>query len=56
LNNQGTGSELSICKRIIEKMGGTIRVESEGLNHGTKLIIQMSANSMLKPKDISNDS
>lgn len=39
MNNRGTGLGLSICKRIIEKMGGTVRVESEGIGHGTQFII-----------------
>ena len=43
LNNQGTGLGLSICKNIIEKMGGTVKVESEGRGHGTKFIIVLSA-------------
>ena len=43
LNSQGTGLGLSICKHIIEKMGGNVRVESEGENKGTSFIIQLSA-------------
>ena len=39
LNSQGTGLGLSICKHIIEKMGGSVRVESEGDNQGTSFII-----------------
>ena len=39
LNIQGTGLGLSICKHIIEKMGGKVRVESEGDNKGTLFII-----------------
>ncbi len=52
LNNQGTGLGLSICKQIIEKMGGSVRVESEGLGHGTKFIIALSAFAKVNPLDI----
>lgn len=43
MNKQGTGLGLSICKNIIEKMGGTVAVESEGQGKGTTFIIQLSA-------------
>jgi signal transduction histidine kinase len=46
-NKQGTGLGLSICKNIIEKMGGEVKVESEGLGHGTCFIIYMKGISML---------
>jgi signal transduction histidine kinase len=39
MNNQGTGLGLSICKHIIEKMGGNVRVESNGKGFGTTFII-----------------
>jgi signal transduction histidine kinase len=48
MNKQGTGLGLSICKNIIEKMGGVVRVESEGVGKGTSFIIQMSACSKIK--------
>lgn len=48
INKQGTGLGLSICKNIIEKMGGIVKVESEGINKGTSFIIQMSARSKIK--------
>ena len=47
---------LSICKHIIEKMGGNVRVESQGLGHGTTFIISISAHSKVKTKDIITDS
>jgi signal transduction histidine kinase len=43
INRQGSGLGLSICKHLIEKMGGEVRVESEGLGHGTTFIIEMQA-------------
>ena len=47
LNSQGTGLGLSICKHIIEKMGGNVRVESEGEDLGTSFIIQLTASSQI---------
>lgn len=40
---KGTGFGLSICKEIIEKMGGTIRAESEGEGKGTSFIVTLYA-------------
>ncbi len=39
LNSQGTGLGLSICRHIIQKMGGSVKVESEGKDKGTSFII-----------------
>ena len=38
---KGTGFGLQICKEMIEKMGGTIEAQSEGLNMGTTFIIKL---------------
>jgi signal transduction histidine kinase len=38
-NERGTGLGLSICKSLLEKMGGTVTVESEGLGIGTTFIM-----------------
>ena len=38
-NKQGTGLGLSICKHFITKMGGDVKVESEGIGHGTSFVI-----------------
>jgi len=43
VNLRGTGLGLSICKRIIEKMGGSVIVDSEGLGFGTSFIITLTA-------------
>ena len=44
---KGTGLGLSICKHFITKMGGDVKVESEGIGHGTSFIIQMRTISRL---------
>ena len=43
MNKSGTGLGLSICKNIIEKMGGSVRVESEGIGLGTTFIISITS-------------
>lgn len=43
LNKTGTGLGLSICKHLIEKMGGSVKVESLGIGHGTTFIIKKQA-------------
>jgi len=40
-NERGTGLGLSICKSLLERMGGTVSVESEGIGHGTTFVIQI---------------
>ena len=40
-NKTGTGLGLSICKHLIEKMGGKVKVESEGIGKGTTFVIKM---------------
>lgn len=42
-NEAGTGLGLSFCKDFIEKMNGTIRVESEGKDKGSKFTITLPA-------------
>ena len=46
-NKQGTGLGLSICKHFITKMGGDVKVQSEGDGHGTSFIINLRAISKL---------
>ena len=39
VNKTGTGLGLSICKHFISKMGGDVKVHSDGIGHGTSFII-----------------
>ena len=43
---------LSICKNIIEKMGGKVHVESEGIGKGTTFVITMQAISKIDKNEI----
>ena len=45
-NNKSSGLGMSICKRIVERHGGTIHCESLGLGRGTDVIIKLP----VKPK------
>jgi len=49
-NAQGTGLGLSICKRMIEKMGGSVSVDSVE-NEGTTFTVQLVLQSKALPKD-----
>jgi two-component system, sensor histidine kinase and response regulator len=40
---KGTGFGLSICKELVEKMGGAIAVESEGEGKGSRFIVTLPA-------------
>ena len=42
-NHSGTGLGLSICKNIVEKMGGSVRAESEGTGMGTTFVITINS-------------
>ena len=55
MNKTGTGLGLSICKNIIEKMGGTVKVESEGEGKGTTFILQLSSTSLVEKSDLPLD-
>ena len=55
MNSQGTGLGLSICKKMIEKMGGTVNVDSvEGVGTTFTMHLMMRAN--MKPEEINNQS
>jgi signal transduction histidine kinase len=41
MNAQGTGLGLSICKQMIEKLGGTVQVDST-LGKGTTFTVDMA--------------
>jgi signal transduction histidine kinase len=54
LNKTGTGLGLSICKHLIEKMGGSVKVESKGIGYGTTFVIKLQAVSKI-PFSASNN-
>ena len=55
INTSGTGLGLSICKKIIELMGGSVKVESKE-GEGTSFIISVNTECKLhEPIDILED-
>lgn len=47
INSRGTGLGLNICKNLIDKMGGDVCVESEGLDLGTTFVINLRTEAMI---------
>ena len=47
INIRGTGLGLNICKNLIDKMGGDVCVESEGLDLGTTFVINLRTEAMI---------
>ena len=51
-NAQGTGLGLSICKKMIEAMGGTVKVESiEGVGTTFTIVLMMKAKESHQQED-----
>jgi len=40
---RGTGLGLAICQSIVEQHGGTIQIQSAGVNKGTTVIVRLPA-------------
>lgn len=49
MNSAGTGLGLSICKKLIEQMGGEVKVDSI-LGHGTTFSVEITTKSRLLQK------
>ena len=57
MNSQGTGLGLSICKRMLEKMGGTVQVTSnEGIGTTFTIEISTKAKVLSKKKRVAKES
>ena len=57
MNSQGTGLGLSICKRMLEKMGGTVQVTSnEGIGTTFTIEISTKAKILSKKKRVAKES
>lgn len=52
MNRHGVGLGLSICKNLIEAMGGRVNVYSR-LDHGTKFTINLKTSCILKNHETS---
>jgi len=53
MNRRGVGLGLSICKALIEQMGGSVAVESE-LGVGTKFIITLNSHCKVRKLELIN--
>ena len=49
MNKKGTGLGLSICKQMVEKMGGSVEVQSE-FGYGSTFILTLSAKTNTNPR------
>ena len=57
MNSQGTGLGISICKRMLEKMGGTVQVTSnEGIGTTFTIEISTKAKVLSKKKRVAKES
>ena len=54
MNTRGSGLGLNICKNLIEKMGGDVSVESEGVDKGTTFIINLRTEAKILNSEYDN--
>ena len=52
MNSEGIGLGLTICKQIVERSGGQIRVKSLGRNKGSIFMFNMLMESLTEPDNL----
>lgn len=55
MNSEGIGMGLMICKNLVSKNGGTISVQSEGVNKGSTFTFTMNMESQEEEQKVQNN-
>ena len=55
MNPEGIGMGLNICKKIVEKTGGSIECHSPGINKGSTFSFSMTMLEFEPPKEPAKD-